>query len=106
MPRWLSTVLLRIAELATQRKVHFTLKALRELDSLGLELDVDDVIQLLENLTSSDSEGRIMSKQTGEWMYVFKPCIIETVVYLKLIVRNNCIVISCHKDEEGENEEK
>ncbi len=38
-------------------------------------------------------------------MYVFKPCIIETGVYLKLIVRNDCIVISCHKDEGVENEE-
>jgi hypothetical protein len=42
---------------------------------------------------------------TGEWMYVFKPWVVETLVYLKLVVRAECVVISFH-DDEGEADEE
>jgi hypothetical protein len=42
---------------------------------------------------------------TGEWMYLFKPLLAETALYVKVILRNECVVISFHEDEEGDHEE-
>jgi hypothetical protein len=94
---WLSTILRRIKRLATDRKVAFTLKALRELAEF--DLDPEEACEVLARLTAADAEGRIRSSKTGEWMYVFKPEIEAIVVYLKLIVRKECVVISFHEDE-------
>jgi hypothetical protein len=38
-------------------------------------------------------------------MYVFKPAVADTVVYLKLVVRTACVVVSFHEDEGEANEE-
>jgi hypothetical protein len=38
-------------------------------------------------------------------MYVFKPAVAGIVVYLKLIVRVDCVVVSFHEDE-GEIDEE
>ena len=103
MPRWLMEALARIRELAGQRKVRFTHKALRELATLDLGLDQDDCCDILEGLTVTDSAGRIRSVITGEWMYVFRPAVTGLRLYLKLIVRRDCIVISFH-EEENEND--
>ena len=35
---------------------------------------------------------------------VFKPTVAETVVYVKIILRDDCVVISFH-EEEGERDE-
>ena len=43
MPRWLPKALARIRELAVARRVLFTLKARRELASLELGLDEDNL---------------------------------------------------------------
>lgn len=32
-------------------------------------------------------------------MYVFKPTVGETLMYMKIAVRDDCIVVSFHKDE-------
>jgi len=32
-------------------------------------------------------------------MYVFKPTVNCTAIYVKLILRNECVVVSFHKDE-------
>jgi len=37
-------------------------------------------------------------------MYVFKPVVAGTIVYLKLVVRASCVVVSFHEDE-GEADE-
>jgi len=71
MPRWLTTALGRIRALAADGKVRLTLKALRELSALGL--DVDDAIAVIAGLRAVDSAGRVVSEGTGEWLYVFKP---------------------------------
>ncbi len=70
----------RIHELAAQRKVRFTMKALRELAALDLGLDEEDACHVLANLAASDFVERLVSKKpgdkkTGEWMYVFKPAV-------------------------------
>ncbi len=38
-------------------------------------------------------------------MYVFKPFLGETVLYVKIILRNDCVVISFHEDEGDGHEE-
>jgi hypothetical protein len=38
-------------------------------------------------------------------MYLFKPSLAETVLYVKLVLRNDCIVVSFHADEGGGHEE-
>ena len=46
-----------------------------------------------------DSAGRIRSSVSGEWLYVFKPTIAETVLYVKVVLRSDCVVASFHRDE-------
>ena len=99
MPRWLPRILLRIRELAMARNVLFTLKARRELAALALWLDEEDACDLLVNLTADDLAARFASAVTGEWMYVFKPVVDGVLLYVKLIVRSDCIVVSFHEDE-------
>jgi hypothetical protein len=41
------------------------------------------------------------SAATGEWMYLFKPQVSATILYVKVILRNDCVVISFHEDEDG-----
>ena len=105
MPRWLRTVLTRTRDLGLARKVLFTLKARRELASLQFGLDEQDACDVLANLAAEDSAGRLKSPATGEWAYVFKPMLAGTVLFVKLILRNDCVVISFHEDE-GEGHEE
>ena len=105
MSRCLPKALTRIRELAAARKVLFTLKARRELASFEFGLDEQDACDVLANLAVEDSAGRLESATTGEWMYLFKPQLGGTVLYLKLILRNDCVVVSFHEDEGGGHEE-
>ena len=99
-PQWLTGALQRVRELAAERKVQFTYKALRELAELGL--DEEDACQALENLATPDFTSRVRSRRTQEWMYIFKPSIADILVYLKVILRDECVVISFHEDIGGE----
>ncbi len=105
MPRWLPKVLTRVRELAAVRKVVFTLKARRELASLDIGLDEEDACDVLARLAAEDSAGRLESAATREWMYLFKPQLAGMVLYLKLILRNDCVVVTFHEDEGGGHEE-
>lgn len=105
MPRWLPKVLTRVRELAATRSVLFTLKARRELAGLEAGLDEEDACDLLAALKAEDSAGRLQSAATGEWMYLFKPQVAGTTLYLKLILRSSCVVVSFHEDEGGQDEE-
>jgi hypothetical protein len=91
--------------LAGRGQVRFTLKALRELAALGAGLGVQDACDVLAALTADDFAARLESELTGEWMYIFKPAVVGTVVYLKLVVRTACVVVSFHEDE-GEADEE
>ena len=103
--RWARPVLRQIRGLATQQLVRFTLKAFQELAHLSMGLDEEDACDVLANLTPSDLVGRLVSEKTGEWMYVFKPSICGTVVYVKVVLRADCIVISFHEEEESDENE-
>ena len=99
MPRWLPRLLGRLHELARRRQVRFTLKAIRELATLGAGLDAQDGCDVMAGLTADEFAQRFKSESTGEWMYVFKPSVAGTTVYLKLILRAECLVVSFHEDE-------
>jgi hypothetical protein len=100
--RWLQLALARIHALAAEQKVVFTYKALRELALLDAGLDAEDAIDVLRQLSAADSTGRTASRLTGEWLYVFKPRVAETVLYVKLILRADCVVVSFHEDVDAD----
>jgi hypothetical protein len=98
MPRWLRSVLIRIHDLAAQRRVRFTLKARIELAEISLGLDAEDARDVLGSLSARDFIGRLISDRTGEWLYVFKPRVFGMTVYVKLVLRNQCVIVSFHED--------
>jgi hypothetical protein len=93
----------QIRRLVAQRRVLFTLKALRELAVLGL--NEEDALDVLAALAPKDLVGHTRSHRTGEWMHVFNLRIGHDVVYLKVIVRTACVIISFPHDE-GEDEDR
>lgn len=105
MSGWVPRILARIRELATQRKVWLTYKARHELAALDLGLDLLDVCDVLARLTWEDVAGRLASKNTGEWMYTFKPSIAGNVIYLKVILRAYCVVVSFHEEDSDDEDE-
>ena len=55
--------------------------------------------------TRGAAAGWVRSESTGEWMYVFKPTVAGAVVYLKLMLRESCLVVFFHEDEGDSHEE-
>lgn len=101
-PPWLLATLTQVRRYVVARRARFTLKALGELTGLGL--DVEDAIRIVAGLSTVDFARRVMSRHTGEWMYVFKPAVAGTVLYVKLLMRTECVIISFHEDEEQSDE--
>lgn len=101
MPSWLRRVLTRVRSLAVDGKVAFTGKALDELQAL--RLDEHDAVEVLSTLSAADAAGRVRSQHTAEWLYVFKPRIEGSVLYVKVAVRSVCIVVSFHEESTEEN---
>ena len=98
MPRWLPRILSRIRALAAAGRVTFTRKAEDELSVLGGGLEVQDALQILAGLVSNDCHARHRSATTGEWLYVFKPVAGGSLLYVKVVLRTDCIVVSFHED--------
>ena len=48
-----------------------------------------------------DFAERFQSVRTEEWMYVFKPQLAETVLYVKVILRSHCILVSFQDESNG-----
>ena len=96
MPRWLPSVLTRIRALASAGRVTFTVKVGPELDALRLRRE--DAIEILLSLGPGDYPIRLRSTSSDEWLYVFRPAYPGLRLYLKLVIRTDCVVISCHED--------
>lgn len=64
-----------------------------------------DACETLQGLKTADFVKRRVSNATGEWMYVFELHVSGMLVYLKLILRDGCVVVSFHEDEDGHDEE-
>jgi hypothetical protein len=105
MPRWLPRVLARIHRLAAEGKVRLTAKAAEELKASALGLDERDASDVVHGLEAQDSAGRVFSSETNEWLYVFKPWILGTALYVKLVLRADCVVVSFHKEQANEDED-
>ena len=102
MPRWAASALAAIRDRVARGQVRFTLKSLTELARLGGGLDEADICEILAELAPGDVHARLRSTSTHEWMYVFKPHVGAMILYIKIIVRASCIVISCHDDQTSE----
>ncbi len=101
MTRRLASALARIRALAAEQRVRLTLKARRELAEMELGMDEEDACDILASLTAEDSAGRFRSAGTGEWMYVFAPRVGGRKLYVKLVAREDCIVVSFHEQRGG-----
>jgi Motility quorum-sensing regulator, toxin of MqsA len=104
MSRWLPNVLKRVHDLVSAGRVLFTVKALRELASLDLGLDEEDAFEVLRRLRGSDSTGRLRSERTGEWLYVFLPRVAAQTLYVKLLLRADCVIVSFHEQANDDEE--
>lgn len=65
----------------------------------------EDVLDVLACLGTEDSAGRRSSDTTGEWLYIFKPDVGGLRVYVKVLLREGCVVVSFHEDEGAGHEE-
>lgn len=104
VPQWLPYVLKRVHALASTGRVLFTLKALRELALLDIGLDEQDAREVLRRLRAVDSGGRLRSEHTGEWLYVFLLRVAGEVLYVKLLVRADCVIVSFHEQADDDQE--
>ena len=101
-PRWLLRVLEEVRRCGRLRAVDFTLKAKEELIGLGLALNDDDACDTLAGLSLRDFAERTTSTLTGEFMYVFTPEVAGLRLYVKVVLRRRCVVVSFHEqDEDG-----
>lgn len=100
--RWVTSLLSRVRALAESNQVVVTKKAREELLTLGFWMSAADVVDVLIHLDVDDFDARLTAEDTGEWMYVFKPVVFDRAVYVKLILRARCIVVSFHEDRHGE----
>ena len=104
-PRWLVRVLEEIRRCGLTRSVDFTVKADEELLGLGLALNHDDACDVLARLSIRDFEERTVSTRTGEVMYVFTPRVAGVLLYIKLVLRRRCVLISFHEQDTASDDE-
>jgi hypothetical protein len=53
----------------------------------------------------ADSRGRLASEQTREWLYVFVPRVAGETIYVKLLLRTDCVIVSFHEQVDDEDQE-
>lgn len=68
-------------------------------------LSPDDVRDVIARLVLRESGGRVASEVTGEWLYLFRPSLEGRTLYVKLLLRQDCVVVSFHEDEGRGHEE-
>ena len=108
MPSWKAVVVAGIKRLARESRIVITEKAKVELLALRAslpsildlpELDEEDIREVLLDLKQAQLVQRLTSKRTGELLYVFHPEFYGETIYLKLAVRDDCVVISFHEQQ-------
>jgi hypothetical protein len=65
----------------------------------------DDACDVLARLALRDFAERTVSTLTGEVMYVFTPRVAGISLYVKLLLRRRCVVISFHEQDEARDSE-
>ena len=102
--RGIAGALKRIHDLTFLGRVQFTHKAWRELAELRLaRIDACEVISSFE---SEHLVGRVTSEHTDEWLYVFRSEIAGLPIYVKMVLRDDCVVISFHEESARDASEK
>ena len=105
MARWPWVVTLRVRAPAAAGRVRFTSKARLELKALILPLGHDGALDVLASLTPDEASEQLRSSVSGEWLYVYRPLVAGVSLYIKLALREDCVVISFHPEEaQGEEE--
>lgn len=99
-PSYARTALERIKEQAARRAVRITQKAMWEMAALDPPAHIDDGVETLERLDQGDWAGRLTSQITGEAMHVFKPMTLIGLLYVKVVLRNDCVVVSFREEVE------
>jgi hypothetical protein len=99
MPTWVFRALIRVRGLAASGRLRFTDKASAEMWALGLPRG--DVLQILAELSPSaePTRTRTRSSHGPEWMYEFRPKTRGLSLYLKVVLRHEGVLISCHEDQ-------
>ena len=69
-----------------------------------LGLDEQDALEILRRLRGADSAGRLRSEHTGEWLYVFLPRVAGETLYVKLLLRADCLIVSFHEQVDDDQE--
>ena len=97
MPPWVFRALIRVRGLAASGRLRFTDKALAEMLALGLSRG--DVLLILADLSPSAEPTRTRSSHGPEWMYEFRPKTPGLSLYLKVVLRHDGVLVSCHEDQ-------
>lgn len=98
MPRWLGEVLKAVHRNARQGSVRVTYKALQEMAALEPSIAPEEARQLIEGLDRASFRHRLRSIRSGEWLYVFRATWCAEPVYIKLLLRTDCTIISFHPE--------
>ena len=99
MEPWLPSVLARIHSHARLGQVQLTEKARRESRRLGLVLGADDICEILSALDAQEFHASVVSEVDGDTLYIFKPFVYRTRIYVKIAVREISYLISFHEDD-------
>ena len=98
MPRWLGEVLKAVHRNARRGSVRVTYKALQEMAALEPSIAPDEALQLLEELDRASFRHRLRSIRSGEWLYVFRAPWCAELLYIKLLLRADCTIVSFHPE--------
>lgn len=93
----MSWALRRTRSAVRSRRVRFTQKAIREIAEL--QFDERDVCDVLLGLQPTDFHSQMTATATPDDLFVFKPRVVTVRLYVKLLLREQCVVISFHEDE-------
>lgn len=66
---------------------------------------LEDALDVIEGLAGEDFAERVKSALTEEWLYVFKPLVFDRMLYVKIALRAECVVVSFHEDADGTEDE-
>ncbi|MBZ0271016.1 type II toxin-antitoxin system MqsR family toxin [bacterium] len=98
MPTWLPRILRRIRKDASENRIRLTNKARLEAEH-GFGLKHIDICDVLKKMTFRDFAERIESIDGNEWLYVFVTDVAGIRAYIKIVLRENCVVVSFHEDK-------
>ena len=71
----------------------------------ALRIAESDAVEILASLGPGDLVRRVRAEMTREWMLVFVTDVVGVALYIKVLLRVTCLVISFHEaQDEAEKE--